>query len=394
MRDDELQVLGVGSKRKPHWPWIVVAFCVVIIAVLSWLLVKKTSAESTLTVKDEGTTIVPELQEAVDSVLRGTLKQYSGLHGQVIVMEVKTGAIKAMVGLERRYDEQYVPCDNFAYQQELGQLMVTSSLLAAMETDSVSLYDRVDIGNGVWPVDDEHTMLDFNHKRGGYGEALVGLALCGSSNIGIAKTVLKAFHNDANAYFTQLEKMSFGQPDSIEGIVGLRPAAYLTPRDSSWKNYMFPWHTIGYECKIAPIQMLTFYNAIANDGVMVKPTLKPRAPEVINEQIASNANISEMRWVLRKFVEEGLGMRAGTEMVSVAGKTGASQLNVIWGDEDDEEAVYEFQLGFCGFFPADNPKYSIIVSLNTIWGIHSSGLVAGTAFRQIVEWMCEHMGAI
>ena len=391
MRDDELQVLGVASKRRSHWPWIVVAICVVIIAILSWLLVKKTSAESTLTVNDEGTTIVPELQETVDSVLRGTLKQYSGLHGQVIVMEVKTGAIKAMVGLERRYDEQYVPCDNFAYQQELGPTMMTASLLAAMETHSVGLYRRVDTGDGVWPVDDEHTMVD---RKGGFGEILVGQALCFSSYIGIAKTVLKAFHNDANAYFAQLEKMSFGQPDSIEGIVGLRPATYLTPRESSWKNYMFPWHTIGYECKIAPIQMLTFYNAIANDGVMVKPMLKARAPEVINEQIASNANISEMRWVLRKVVEEGWGKRADTEVVPVAGKTGTSQLNVIWGDEDNEEAVYEYQLGFCGFFPADNPKYSMIVSLNTIWGIHSSGLVAGTAFRQIVEWMCEHMGAI
>ena len=389
MRDDELQVLGVASKRKSHWPWMVVAICVVIIAILFWLLVKKSSAESTLTVKDEGTTIVPELQEAVDSVLRGTLKQYSGLHGQVIVMEVKTGAIKAMVGLERRYDEQYVPCDNFAYQQELGPTMMTASLLAAMEADSVSLYDRVDTGNGVWTVDDGHTMVD---RKGGYGETLVGLALCFSSYTGIAKTVLKAFHNDANAYYTQLDKMSFGQPDSIEGITGLRPAVFLTPKDSSWKNYIFPWHTIGYECKMAPIQMLTFYNAIANDGMMVKPTLKPRSPEVINEQIAHKANIREMRWVLRKVVEEGLGSRADTEMVSVAGKTGASQLNVIWGDEDDEEAVYEYQLGFCGFFPAEEPKYSMIVSLNTILGVHSGNLVAGTAFKQIVEWMCEHKG--
>ena len=388
MRDDELQVLGLPTKRKSHWPWIVVAVCVVIIAILSWLLIKKTTTEPVIQ-EDEGTTIVPELQEAVDSVLREQMVQVSGLHGQAIVMEAETGAIKAMVGLERRYDGQYVPCDNFAYQEELGQLMVTSSLLAAMETDSVSLYDRVDTGNGVWHVDDEHTMLDHNYKRGGYGETLVGLALCFSSNIGIAKTVLKSFHHDANNYYDQLDRMSFGHPDSIEGIVGLRPVVYLTPRDSSWKNYMFPWHTIGYECKMAPIQMLTFYNAIANDGMMVKPTLKPREePEVINEQIASPNNIKEMRWVLRKTVEEGLGMRAGTKMVPVAGKTGTSQLDVIWGEDD--YAVYEYQLGFCGYFPADKPKYSIIVSLNVIWGPHSGGLIAGTVFRQIVEWMCEH----
>ena len=386
MRDDELQVLGLPTKRKSHWSWIVVAICVVIIAILSCLLIKKTKGDPSE--KNVGTTIVPALQEAVDSVLREKLVQVSGLHGQAIVMEVKTGAIKAMVGLERRYDRQYVPCDNFAFQQELGQLMAVPSLLAAMETDSVSLFDVVDVGDGVWPVDDEHTMVDHNAHLGGFGEFMVGLAICFSSNIGIAKTALKAFHNDANSYFNQLEKMSFGQPDSIEGIAGLRPAAYITPRDNSWKNYMFPWHTIGYERKIAPIQMLTFYNAIANDGMMVKPTLKPRAPEVINEQIAHWENINEIRWVLQKVVEEGVGKRAGTEMVSVAGKTGTSQLNVVWGEDDDK--VYEYQLGFCGYFPAEEPKYSIIVSLNVIWGPHSGGLIAGTVFRQIVEWMMEH----
>ena len=231
-------------------------------------------------------------------------------------------------------------------------------------------------------------MIEYNHKLGGYGELLVGQALCFSSNIGIAKTVLKAFHNDASSYFDQLDKMSFGQPDSIGGITGLRPATYHTPRDSCWKNYMFPWHTIGYECKIAPIQMLTIYNAIANDGMMVKPTLKPREPEVINEHIARQENINEMRWVLQKTVEEGLGKRAGTEKVSVAGKTGTSQLNVIWGEDDDK--VYEYQLGFCGFLPTEKPEYSIIVSLNVIWGPHSGGLIAGTVFRQIAEWMVDH----
>ena len=386
MRDDELQVLGLPNKRKSYWSWIIVAVCVVIIAVLSCLLIKKTKEEPPQ--KYVGTTIAPALQEAVDSVLREKLVQVSGLHGQAIVMEVKTGAIKAIVGLERRYDGQYVPCDNFAYQQELGQLMGVPSLLAAMETDSVSLFDRVDAGDGIWPVDDEHRMGDHNHKLGGYGELLVGQALCFSSNIGIAKTVLKAFHNDASSYFDQLDKMSFGQPDSIGGITGLRPATYHTPRDSCWKNYMFPWHTIGYECKIAPIQMLTIYNAIANDGMMVKPTLKPREPEVINERIARQENINEMRWVLQKTVEEGLGKRAGTEKVSVAGKTATSQLNVIWGEDDDK--VYEYQLGFCGYFPTEKPEYSVIVSLNVIWGPHSGGLIAGTVFRQIAEWMVDH----
>lgn len=390
MRDDELQVLGLKNKRKSHWPWVVVCICVIIIAILSWLLMKKSSVESIPSAKDESTTIVPDLQEAVDSVLRERLSQYSGLHGQAIVMEVETGAIKAMVGLERRYDGQYVPCDNFAYQQELGQMMGVPSLLAAKEVANVGMFDTLDVGNGVWSIDNEHTMRDHNFHLGGYGVLFVEKALACSSNIGIAKTVLKAFNNDANAYFSQLDKMSFGQPDSIEGITGLQPTTYCSPKDENWGNYMFPWHTVGYERKIAPIQMLTFYNAIANDGRMMKPTLKPGELEIINEQIASKTNIDNMRSALRNTIVFGLGKRAGTDMVEVAGKTGTSELDVIWGEDGDEDAVYEYQLGFCGYFPASKPKYSIIVSLNIIWGPHSGGLIAGSTFKQIVEWMCEH----
>lgn len=390
MRDDELQVLGLNNKRKSHWPWVVVCICLIIIAILSWLLMKKTSVESLPSVKDEGTTIVPTLQEAVDSLLRERLMQVSGLHGQVIVMEVETGAIKAMVGLERRYDGQYVPCNNFGYQQEQGKTFATASLLAAMETGEIKMDDNVDTGNGVWVMDDDFTMRDHNYYHGGYGQLPVGLAFEFSSNIGISKSVLKAFHYDVNAYFAQLEKMSFGQPDSIDGIPGLCPVDYYSPKECYWRKYLFPLHIIGFEGKMAPIQLLTFYNAIANDGKMVKPTIKPRTPVVINEQIASAKSIKEIRTELFNVVHDGLGRRAGTDMVEVAGRPGSSTVNVIWGEEGDEDAVEENQLGFCGYFPADKPKYSIIVSMNIIWGPRSGGLVAGTAFKQIVEWMCEH----
>lgn len=390
MRDDELQVLGLNNKRKSHWPWVVVCICVIIIAILSWLLMKKTSVEPLPSAKNEETTIAPALQEAVDSLLRERLSLFSGLHGQVIVMEVETGAIKAMVGLERRYDGQYVPCNNFAYQQEQGKAFATASLLAALETKEIKLDDNVDVGNGVWTLDDNYTMRDHNYHRGGFGLLSVGLAFEFSSNIGIAKSILKAFHYDANAYFAQLDKMSFGKPDSIDGILGLHPIVYYSPKDGNWRDYMFPMHIVGAEGKMAPIQLLTFYNAIANNGKMVKPTIKQRKPEVINEQIASEECIKEMRTELFNVVHDGLGRRAGTDMVDVAGRPGSSQLDIVWGEDGAEDAVYECQVGFYGYFPASKPKYSIAVSINVIWGPFSGGLISGTAFKQIVEWMCEH----
>ena len=390
MRDDELQVLGLNNKRKSHWPWVVVCICVIIIAILSWLLMKKSSVESIPSAKDESTTIVPDLQEAVDSLLRERLSQFSGLHGQAIVMEVETGAIKAMVGLERRFDGQYVPCNNFAYQQEQGKAFATASLLAALETGEIKMDDNVDTGDGVWVMNDEFSMRDHNYHHGGYGQLSVGFAFEFSSNIGIAKSVLKAFHYDANAYYAQHDKMSFGKPDSIDGIPGLRPIIYCAPKDGKWREYMFPMHIVGDEGKMAPIQLLTFYNAIANDGKMVKPTIKLRKPEAINEQIASKETIKEMRTELLNVVQYGLGKRAGTDMVEVAGRSGSSQLDVIWGEDGGEDAVYECQVGFYGYFPASKPKYSIVVSINVIRGPVSGGLISGTAFKQIVEWMCEH----
>ena len=243
---------------------------------------------------------------------------------------------------------------------------------------------------GVWSVEDGYEMKDHNWRRGGYGSITLGTALEVSSNVGIGLAVNKAFGNNNQAFFDLLDKMSFGQPDNIEGIDGLNPTSYSSPKDKDWANWKLWWSTIGYERKIAPIQMLTFYNAIANNGKMVKPTLKTGEIEIINPQIASKANIDSMQVVLEHVVSQGLGRKAGTPILKVAGKTGTSQIEEYDYYNEVGTPLANYQLAFCGYFPADKPIFSIIVSMNKLGLPASGGGMAGVVFHDIVEWMITH----
>lgn len=394
MIDDELQVLGKPRKlnKQEKWKLAIIAIAllasVVILGMVIHFYVSSQQPEKIKTGEEMGnSTINPSLQHATDSLLRAELELINGLHGQVIVMEVQTGKILSMVGLERNFEGKYQPCENFAYQQVPGSTMKTASLLAVLETGKAELSDEVNVGNGVWPVD-EWTMKDHNWRRGGYGTVTLERALEVSSNVGISRTVAKIFGGNPQEYFDRLNKMSFGQPDSIEGIRGLKPMTYSSPKDADWASWKLWWSAIGYERMMTPIQMLTFYNAIANGGKMVKPTLKTGEIEIINPQIASKANIDSMQVALEHVVSQGLGRKAGTPILSVAGKTGTAQANQY--EYGEESYVDEFHILFCGYFPADAPQYSIIVSMNKLGLPASGGGMAGVVFHDIVEWMITH----
>lgn len=391
MRDDELQVLGESNKLKRHNRWkIAIVFMAIAVALglaFHWVLSLK-QPEKIKTGKTMGeSTIVLELQAAADSLLNDKLTEINGLQGQVIVMEVQTGEILAIVGLERNFEGKFQPCNNFAYQQDLGSFTMTVSLLAALETGKVKLSQEVDVEEGVYQIEDNIFMRDLNWKRGGYGKITYEEALKYYSNIGIGKAVNKAFGKNQQLFFDSLERMSFGQPDSIDGIEGLKAISYRSPKDSDWLSSEIWWNAIGYGCKIAPIQMLTFYNAIANDGRMVKPTLKTGEIEIINPQIASKAGIDSMQVALENVVIEGFGKRAATPYTRVVGKPADSQVDWF---EDGDNTISEYQVGFCGYFPADNPKYSMIVSMNKLGQPASGGGMAGQLFHDIVEWMITH----
>lgn len=390
MRNDDFQVLGVERKKRQRNRWLFVMLAVIAIAIAVGLGTYWATAPQTIrTGKKMGDpTIVPELQAAADSLLNAKLTEIDGLQGQAIVMDVKTGEILAMVGRERKFDGTFQPCENFAYQQEQGSVAKAASLLAVLETGKMKLSDEVETAGGVWPVEEGLLMRDHNWRRGGYGIISLERVLAVSSNIGMGQAVDKAFHDKQQQFFDMLDKMSFGQPDSIEGISGLKPSSYSSPKDSDWSKWKIWWSAIGYERKMAPIQMLTFYNAIANDGKMVKPTLKTGKVEIINPQIASKANIDSMQVALEHVVSRGLGKRAGSPFVGVAGKTGTSQVGVY--DFGQDSSVEEYLLSFCGYFPADAPRYSIIVSLNKLGLPASGGGMAGVLFHNIVEWMIQH----
>ena len=387
MNNDELQILGTEQRKGHTWKWIVAAICVVLSIACYFIYNRCNSTEHSLPMSQEGSTISPALQHAADSLLNNKLTEINGLQGQVIIMNVQTGEILAMAGRERNFEGKFQPCQNFAYQQELGALTMTVSLLVGLESGKAHLSDVVDTGNGVWQIDDDRIMKDHNWRRGGYGEVTLDRALGVSSNIGISKTIWSLFKGHEQDYFNKLDSMSFGQPNSIEGIEGLRPSVYSSPKDSDWVNKDILWSAIGYNRKIAPIQMLTFYNAIANNGKMVKPTLVPGTAEVVNEQIAKKENIALMQQTLEHVVSQGLGRKAGSYLIQVAGKTGTSQVNEYY---EGDNAVSEYQVAFCGFFPANKPKYSMIVSLNKIGLPASGGGMAGDAFHNIVEWMIDN----
>ena len=319
-------------------------------------------------------TIDSTLQVKVTSILENKLSELNALSGQTIIMEVQTGHIKAMVGLESTDSANYQPCENFSQAYE-SALIHPISILAALETGKVKLADTVDVGNGSYSIQDRE-LKDHNWHRGGYGEISIKQGLASSSNIAVYKTMEKAFRDDAQAYFNLIDRMNYGKPDCIAGIANLKPAYFVTPKDSGWSDTAFAWFCIGYNQTITPIQTLTFYNAIANSGKMVQPQLYKDSTTVINPQIASQANIDSLKQALEYVVTDGLGQPTKSDKIQIAGETGTVQL---------ENGNYIVE--FCGYFPANAPQYSIIVSIHKDGLPASGGLMAGDVFKQITEYI-------
>ena len=300
-------------------------------------------------------TIDPILQDSLTAMMERKMEEIVAHSGQAIIMEVQTGEIKAMVGEGK---------------PQSSSLMRTVSLLAALESGKVKLSDTVDTKGGVVMVDDE-VLKDHNWHRGGYGEITVLEGVMVSSNIATYENVKKAF-GDGQTFIDMLRKMNYETEDMF------------TPQDKEWECADLAWLSIGYNQQVYPYQMLTFYNAIANGGKMVKPILYKGETEIINPQIASKENVDSVQLALTKVVSEGLGKSAASGKVQVAGATGTSQISIV---DDDSDKLLEYSVEFCGFFPADQPKYSIIVSMNKMGLPASGGLMAGSVFSEIVNYM-------
>lgn len=322
-------------------------------------------------------TLDSTLQINATSTLENKLSEINALSGQVIIMEVQTGHIKALVGLERKDSANYQPCKNFYVQQPTG-LMQPISVLAALESGKVKLNDTVDTGNGIYLFNGEK-LTDHNWQRGGYGEITVKQGLACNSNIAIAKATLKAFKDNPMNYVTYLHQMGMGDLDKRKDFEELHPIRLMT-KDSIWHDTDLIYTCIGYNLSIAPIQTLTFYNAIANNGRMIEPQLYKDSVMVINPQIASKASVDSLKQALLFNITDGLGKPAYSDKVTVAGIQGTTLLTT-----NEDSTKNEYAAEFCGYFPTDNPKYTIIVSINKTGLPVSGGLMAGDVFRQLTE---------
>lgn len=297
------------------------------------------------------------LQDKVDSLLTVALKDYKAISGKAIIMETTTGYIKAMVGLERKDTlSPFQPTDDFCTPL-LTELSQVATILAALETGKVNYSDTIDVEDGIY-ITDGDTIKDQNWHRGGYGEISVERVIEVNSWVGEVKIKNRAFNGRKSEYEATMREIGYGKPDSIKGIEHLS----VTNTDIQ---------------KIAPIQLITFYNAIANQGCMVQPQLYKDSVIVLNPQIATKANIDSVRQALERTVTEGLGMLAYTDKVKVAGRGGTTVL----GNPTDSIYVMDF----CGYFPADNPQYTVLVILQK-QGLPASGnIFAAELFKNMAN---------
>ena len=363
------------------------------------------------------TTIDVNMQDLAERSLLEMLKkpEVHGEMGVAILMEVETGDVKAIVNMMRTENDQYIEAVNSAisYRCEPGSVFKTASILVALDDGVLGKNPQdtsyiIHTGGGVMPMYGRE-MKDHNWRRGGYGDINVARTLEVSSNIGVSHVIDKFYHNEAERYVKGLYRVGIGEDLKLQNILpGYRPPLIRMPKrkkngryDDNWYATTLPWMSIGYETQIAPINTVTFYNAIANNGKMMRPrfvkkitkngvTVKEFEPEVIKERIARPEALKTLQTILEHVVSQGLGRKAGSPLFKVAGKTGTAQ--VSQGKSGYKSGVVQYWLSFAGYFPADNPRYSCIVCIKKSGLPASGGGMSGVVFHHIAEGvMARHL---
>ena len=338
------------------------------------------------------TTIDINLQDVAENALYNQLKAYHAHHGTVIVMEVETGYIKAISNLSRLENGEYAEQFNYAIGEatEPGSTFKLPVVMAALEDKLISLSDSVDTFNGTVRYYDR-IMRD--SKKGGHGTITVQRAFEVSSNVGISQVITNAYKKDPQKLINRLKMMNLGMPMGIE-IPGEARPRIKNVEDKDWSGVSLPWLSIGYEVLQTPLQTLTFYNAVANNGKMMKPlfvkqvrkngkVVKRFEPVVINPSIASAPVIEKARFLLEGVVErKGTAQNLNNHELRIAGKTGTAQIAVGVSGYKQER---KYLASFAGYFPADHPKYSCIVVVYAPSGGIYGNIVAGPIFREIAD---------
>jgi len=345
------------------------------------------------------TTIDVGMQDLAEQALVEELKKWNASMGVTILMEVKTGDVKAIVNMRRGSDGEYHERYNDAvsYRCEPGSVFKTASFLVALDDGVVDTNYVIHTGSGIMKMHGAN-MKDHNWHHGGYGDINVARTLEVSSNIGVSYVIDHFYGSNPTKYVEGLYRVGIGEDLklSINGYLPPKirmPNTTTTNRAEYWSKTTLPWMSIGYETQIAPINTVTFYNAIANNGKMMRPRFVKEfikdgkvvmtvEPEVIKDQIAKPQSVKTMQTILRHVVSQGLGKRAGSHSFQVAGKTGTAQVAKAGGYKS---GTIEYWLSFCGYFPADDPKYTCIVCLKKSGLPASGGSMSGAVFHKISE---------
>ncbi|MFT3740264.1 MAG: penicillin-binding transpeptidase domain-containing protein [Breznakibacter sp.] len=342
-----------------------------------------------------------EIQDVAEHALREQLIRHNARYGVAVVMEVKTGAVKAMVNLHRAAPGAYVE-DHFNYavgqSTEPGSTFKLASLMVALEDGVVDINDVVDTGDGTVKFFDR-TMTDSSKDH--LGKMTVTRAFEVSSNVGISKIIYENYKKNPEKFLDGLSDLGIDEKLGIE-ITGEVPPFVNRPDRKTWSGTTLPWMSIGYEVKMTPLQVLAFYNAVANNGTMVRPKfvagvsrhgkmIDEFGTDVINSSICSSITLRKVRNLLEGVVENGTAMNLRNEHYKIAGKTGTAliaQGSKGYGINGyrSEDGGKSYQASFVGYFPAERPLYSCIVVVNgPSNNVYYGNVVAGSVFKEISD---------
>jgi cell division protein FtsI (penicillin-binding protein 3) len=345
--------------------------------------------------EDIVTTIDINVQDVAENSLLNCLRKHGADHGCLILMEVKTGEIKAIANLTRSNKDTSKYFEDLNYgvgaATEPGSTFKLASLISVMEDGYADLNEVVDIEDGTHQFADR-VMKDSHHPE----ESKITLQKVFelSSNVGVSKIITRYYSKEPQKFIDHLIKMNLGSSLNTP-IPGEAPPYIKTTKDRSWSNTSLPWMSIGYELLVSPLQTLTFYNAVANNGVMVRPmfvkevrnhgkTVKTFASEIINPAICSQSTIRKAKTMMEGVVLNGTGKTLKNANYQIAGKTGTAQQAKKGGNYKTGGVTY--QASFVGYFPADNPKYSCIVIVSAPTGdAYYGGVVAGPVFKDVAD---------
>lgn len=347
------------------------------------------------------TTIDVSMQDICEKALKDKMEEINANVGVVVLMEVATGDVKAIVNLGKQDDGTFfedVP-HAISDMMEPGSTFKTASMMVILENNIKKLSDKVETGNGIKMMHGS-PMKDHNWHRGGYGTITVPQVLMYSSNVGTSTIIDNYYFDHPQDYVQCLYNIGIAEDLKLPFKEYKKPRIRMPEKDKTgkhwknWSNTSLAWMSIGYETQIAPINTVTFYNAIANNGKMMRPRfvkhiekdgeiIQEFKPEVIKEQICKPSTINKLKQILRLVVKDGVAKQAGTKQFMVAGKTGTAQISQGKGGYKSGTTCY--LISFCGFFPYDDPKYTCIVCMQKKGSPASGGTMCGPVFRSIAE---------